>query len=35
LTPASRRQDHTTLPSASRTLVWHAHRVHRISPQRS
>jgi hypothetical protein len=30
LTPASGRQDHTTSPSASRTLVSRATRVHRI-----
>ena len=30
LTPASRRQDHTTSPSASRALVRSALRVHRI-----
>src|ERR1700675_2097894 len=35
LTPASGRQDHTTSPSASRALVFRAHRGHRISPQRS
>jgi len=32
LTPASRRQDHTTSPSASRALVRSAIRVHRIPP---
>ena len=32
LTPASRRQDHTTSPSASGTLVGSALRVHRIPP---
>jgi hypothetical protein len=32
LTPAPRRQDHTTSPYASRALVLHAHRVHRIPP---
>jgi hypothetical protein len=32
LTPASRRQDHTTSPSASGTLVRSAIRVHRIPP---
>jgi hypothetical protein len=31
LTPASRRQDHTTSPSAISTLVRSASRVHRIS----
>jgi hypothetical protein len=35
LAPAPGRQDHTTSPSASRTLVFRALRVHRISPQRS
>src|SRR5438552_13407359 len=30
LTPASGRQDHTTSPSASVSLVWRHHRVHRI-----
>jgi hypothetical protein len=30
LTPASRRQDHTTLPSASSAFVKGAIRVHRI-----
>src|ERR1700732_126773 len=30
LTPASRRQDHTTSPSASACFVKHAARVHRI-----
>jgi hypothetical protein len=30
LTPASRRQDHTTSPSASSPLVGWQHRVHRI-----
>jgi len=30
LTPASRRQDHTTSPSASRAIVFGAIRVHRI-----
>src|ERR1700736_26426 len=30
LTPASRRQDHTTSPSASRAIVESATRVHRI-----
>jgi hypothetical protein len=30
LTPASRRQDHTTSPSASARFVKHAARVHRI-----
>src|SRR3954451_1846599 len=29
LTPAPRRQDHTSLPYASRALVQRAHRVHR------
>ena len=33
LTPASRRQDHTTSPSASGTLVRSAIRVHRIPPR--
>ena len=33
LTPAPRRQDHTTSPYASRPLVLHAHRVHRIPPR--
>jgi hypothetical protein len=32
LTPAPRRQDHTTSPYASRALVLHAFRVHRIPP---
>jgi hypothetical protein len=32
LTPAPRRQDHTTSPYASRALVLHTFRVHRISP---
>jgi len=32
LTPAPRRQDHTTSPYASATLVSHGIRVHRISP---
>ena len=32
LTPAPRRQDHTTSPYASRALVCHAIRVHRIPP---
>jgi hypothetical protein len=32
LTPASRRQDHTTSPSASGALVRSALRVHRIPP---
>ena len=32
LTPAPRRQDHTTSPYASRALVLHTLRVHRISP---
>jgi hypothetical protein len=32
LTPASRRQDHTTSPSASGALVFGAIRVHRIPP---
>jgi hypothetical protein len=32
LTPASRRQDHTTSPSASSALVRSAIRVHRIPP---
>jgi hypothetical protein len=32
LTPASRRQDHTTSPSASGALVRSAIRVHRIPP---
>ena len=32
LTPAPRRQDHTTSPYASRALVLRALRVHRISP---
>jgi hypothetical protein len=31
LTPASRRQDHTTSPSASARFVKRAARVHRIS----
>ena len=35
LTPASGCQDHTTSPYAPRALVCRAHRVHRISPQRS
>src|SRR5690242_16877858 len=30
LTPASRRQDHTTSPSAPALLVWQHRRVHRI-----
>ena len=34
LTPAPRRQDHTTSPYASRALVCHAFRVHRILLQR-
>jgi len=33
LTPAPRRQDHTTSPYASRALVVHTHRVHRIPPR--
>src|ERR1700730_9136893 len=33
LTPASRRQDHTTSPSASAHLVKRAARVHRIPPR--
>ena len=33
LTPAPRRQDHTTSPYASRALVCYAFRVHRISPR--
>src|SRR6202166_3755610 len=33
LTPASRRQDHTTLPSASAQFVKRAARVHRIPPR--
>ena len=33
LTPASRRQDHTTSPSASSTLVRSAVHVHRIPPR--
>src|ERR1700681_2673491 len=33
LTPASGRQDHTTSPSAGRTLVRSAARVHRIPPR--
>ncbi len=33
LTPASRRQDHTTWPSARRALVRSAARVHRIPPR--
>jgi hypothetical protein len=32
LTPAPRRQDHTTSPYASGALVFHAFRVHRIPP---
>ena len=32
LTPASRRQDHTILPSASALFVKSAARVHRIPP---
>src|SRR3981189_3728291 len=32
LTPASRRQNHTTSPSASAPLVKRAARVHRIPP---
>ena len=32
LTPAPRRQDHTTSPYASRALVLHTFRVHRIPP---
>ena len=32
LTPASRRQDHTTSPSASAPFVKSAIRVHRIPP---
>ena len=35
LTPASRRQDHTTSPSASAPFVNCADHVHRIPPQRS
>jgi len=34
LTSASRCQDHTTSPSAMRTLVSRTHRVHRIPRQR-
>src|SRR6266702_2307153 len=34
LTPAPRRQDHTSLPYAIRAFVLRAHRVHRIPPQR-
>jgi hypothetical protein len=33
LTPASRRQDHTTSPSASALFVNSAARVHRIPPR--
>src|SRR5882724_537616 len=33
LAPASGRQDHTTSPSASATLVSRGCRVHRISPR--
>ena len=33
LTPAPRRQDHTTSPSASRALVCCTFRVHRIPPR--
>src|SRR4030081_2872624 len=33
LTPASRRQDHTTLPSASAPIVHRRLRVHRIPPR--
>ena len=33
LTPASRRQDHTTSPSASAPFVKSATRVHRIQPR--
>jgi hypothetical protein len=33
LTPASRRQDHTTSPSAVGTFVKSAARVHRIPPR--
>ena len=33
LTPAPRRQNHTTSPYASATLVCHGIRVHRISPR--
>src|ERR1700680_2482650 len=33
LTPASRRQDHTTSPSASAPFVKSAARVHRIPPR--
>jgi len=33
LTPAPRRQDHTTSPYAFRTLVLRTLRVHRISPR--
>ena len=33
LTPASGRQDHTTSPSAARTFVRSAVRVHRIPPR--
>jgi hypothetical protein len=33
LTPAPRRQNHTTSPYASATLVSHGIRVHRISPR--
>ena len=32
LTPAKGRQDHTTSPSASTSLVWRHPRVHRILP---
>jgi len=35
LAPASGRQDHATSPYALRALTSRAHRVHRISPQRS
>ena len=35
LTPAPRRQDHTTSPYASATLVSHGIRVHRNLSQRS
>src|SRR6202165_387879 len=33
LTPASRRQNHTTSPSASASFVRNAARVHRIPPR--
>ena len=33
LTPASRRQDHTTSPSASARFIKRAARVHRIPPR--